>query len=113
MKINSEKDISILVGAVLNVMCASLNTRTTDEAFQQSGKQDSFRHMLKCSASMYESSGSNFFRTNTGMQSGPDAFDESRSVMTILTIQGVTGMLCISTVVLEGKPGKKIPESSR
>ena len=42
--------------------------------------------MLKSSASMYESSGSQFFRTMTGMQSGPDAFDESRFVMTFLKL---------------------------
>ena len=29
-----------------------LNTGTTDETFQQSGKQDSIRHLLKSSASM-------------------------------------------------------------
>ena len=37
---------------------------------------------------MYESSGSQFFRTTTGMQSGPDNLDESRSVMTFLAILG-------------------------
>ena len=33
---------------------------------------------------MYESSTSQFFNIITGIQSGPDAFDESRLVMTIL-----------------------------
>ena len=33
-----------------------------------------------CSASMYDSSGSQFFRTTSGIQSGPDAFDGSRFV---------------------------------
>ena len=33
-----------------------LNTGTTNENFQQSGRQYSFRHTLKSSASMYESS---------------------------------------------------------
>ena len=37
---------------------------------------------------MYESSGSLFFMTTTGIQSGPDAFDKSRFVMTFLTILG-------------------------
>ena len=37
---------------------------------------------------MYESSGSQFFRTTTGMQSGPDNLDESRFVMTFLAIFG-------------------------
>ena len=52
---------------------------------------------------MNESSGSQFFRNITRIQSGPDIFDESRFVMTFLTI----------LLVLEGKAGKEIPESSR
>ena len=42
-------------------------------------QQDSLRHMLKSSASMHESSGSQFFRTATGKQSGPDTFYELSS----------------------------------
>ena len=52
-----------------------LNTRTTHMTFQQSRKQDSFRYILTTSASMYETSSIQFFRTTTGIQSGPDAFD--------------------------------------
>ena len=66
----------------------------------------------KSSASMYESSGSQFFRTTTGIQSGPDVFHESRFVMTFLTILGVMEILCSSRLVLEGKTGKEIPELS-
>ena len=73
----------------------------------------SFRQLLKSLTSMYESSGSQFFRTTTGIQSGPDAFDESRFIMTFLTILGVTDILCSFRLVLEGKTGKEIPESSR
>ena len=62
---------------------------------------------------MYESSGSQFFRTTTGIQSGPNVFDESRFVMTFLTILGVTEILCSFRLVLEGKTGKEIPELSR
>ena len=62
---------------------------------------------------MYESSGSQFFRTTTGIQSGPDAFDESKFVMTFLTILGVMDILCNFRLVLEGKTGKEIAESSR
>ena len=62
---------------------------------------------------MYESSGSQFFRTTTGIQSGADAFDESRFVMTFLTILEVTDILCSLRLVLEGKTGKEIPDSSR
>ena len=90
-----------------------LNTGTTDETFQQSGKHNSFRHILKSLASMYESSGSQFFTTTTGIQSGPDAFDESRFFMIFLTILGVMEILCSFRLVLKGKTGKEIPESSR
>ena len=41
-------------------------------------KKDSFRHILKNSARLFESLGAQFFRTNTGIHSGPDAFDESK-----------------------------------
>ena len=80
---------------------------------KQFGKQDSFRQISKSSASMYESSGLQFFRTTTGIQSGPDAFDESRFIMTFLTILGVMEILRSFRLALEGKTGKEIPESSR
>ena len=59
-----------------------LNTGTTDETFQQSGKQDSFRHILLSLCSMHESSSSQFFESTTGLQSQPNAFSVSRSVLT-------------------------------
>ena len=62
---------------------------------------------------MYESSDSQFFRTTPGIQSGPGAFHESRFVITFLTILGVMEILCSFRLVLEGKTGKEIPESSR
>ena len=62
-----------------------LNTGTTNKTFQQSRKQDSFKQILKISASIYESLGSQFFRTTTGIKPEPGAFDESRFVMTFLT----------------------------
>ena len=37
-----------------------LNTGATEATFQKSGKQDIFRHVLKSSANIYESSGSHF-----------------------------------------------------
>ena len=78
-------------------------------------KRDSFRQILESSASMFEISGSQsqFFRTTTEIQSGPDAFDESRFIMTFLTILGVIEILWSFRLVLEGKIGKEIPESSR
>ena len=52
---------------------------------------------------MYESSGSQFFRTTTGIQSGPKTFDESRINTTFLTILGVIEILCRFRLVLEEK----------
>ena len=57
-----------------------LNTGNTNEIFQLSRKHDCFRLILKSSASMYESSGSHFFRTMTGILSGPGTFDEWKFV---------------------------------
>ena len=62
---------------------------------------------------MYESLGSQFFRATTGIESGLEAFDESRFSMTFLTILGVLETLCSFRLVLEGKSVKEIPESLR
>ena len=61
---------------------------------------------------MCERSGPQFFRITTGIQSGPDTFDESRFVMIFLTILRVMEILCSLRLVLEGKIGKEIPEAS-
>ena len=61
---------------------------------------------------MYESSGSRFFRTIIRKQPGLDIFNESRFIMTFLTILGVTE-ICSFRLVLEGKTSKEMPESSR
>ena len=74
--------------------------------------KDSLRHLLRSSASMKESSGSQFFRNNTGIQSGPDAFDKSRFIMIFLTILGVTEVLCSFKLVLERNTGKEIQASA-
>ena len=68
---------------------------------------------MKNSAGMYESSSSKVIITNTGTQSGPSTFDESRFVTTFLTTLGVTEMLCSFWLILEGKEGKEIPKYSR
>ena len=68
---------------------------------------------LKISTSINKSSGSQFFRTATGIKSGPDAFDESRFVVTFLNIIVVKEIICNFKLVLEGKTGKEIPKSSR
>ena len=62
---------------------------------------------------MYEKSHSQFFRTTTRIQSEPGAFDESRFVMTFLTMLGVMETLCSFRLVLEVKTGNEIPKSSR
>ena len=60
---------------------------------------------------MHKSSGSQFFRTTNEIQSRPDAFDESRFVMTFRTILEVMETLCSFRLVLEGNTGKEILES--
>ena len=70
---------------VVNFSPSFLNTGTTDETFQQPGKQDSFRYILKISPGMHESLGSQFFRITTRIQSGQDSFDESGLIMSFLT----------------------------
>ena len=62
---------------------------------------------------MSESSASQFFRTTTRIQLGPNAIDEERFVMTFLTTLGVTEILCSFRLVLEGETGKEIPQSPR
>ena len=55
---------------------------------------------------MYERSASQFFRSTNGIQWGPDAFDESRFVMQLW-------ILCSFRLVLGGKAGKRVSQSSR
>ena len=86
-----------------------LNTGTTNETFQQFGKQDSSRHILKSSASMYESSGSKFFRRTTEVQSGLDTFDESRFIKTFLTILELWKYYAVSDQFQMGKQVKRLP----
>ena len=62
---------------------------------------------------MYEVSGPQFFRTTIGIQSGPDAFYESRFVMTFSTILGVTEILNSFRLVLDGKTSKEMREFKR
>ena len=68
---------------------------------------------------MYKSLGPHFFRRTTEIQSGPNAFDKSRFVMTfltifltILTITNVATKICSFRVGPEGKTGKEAAESS-
>ena len=50
-------------------------------------------------------------RTTTVTQSGPDAFDKPKFIMTFLTILGVAE-ICSFQLDLEGKTGKEMIESS-
>ena len=61
---------------------------------------------------MYESLDSQFLRTTTGIQSGPDSFDESKFIMTFSTISRVTEILWSFRLVAKEKTGKEILESS-
>ena len=67
---------------------------------------------MNSSASMYGRSGL-IFQNPHWNTIGQDAFDESRLVMTFLTFLRVTHVLCNFRLVLEGKAGEEIPESSR
>ena len=62
---------------------------------------------------MCESSGTQLFRTTTGIQSGPYFFDDSRLVITFLTNLGATEILCSSRLILEGKACREISELLR
>ena len=59
---------------------------------------------------MHESSGSQFFKTTTGTQSGPDAFDES--VFDDLFNHLGSYRKIMIRLVIEGKTGKEIPKLS-
>ena len=76
--------------------------------------KNSFRQILKRSASIYERSGFQLFKTTTGIQSRPGAFDKLRLVMNFLTnLKVTTGYYSVFRLVLENKAGKEIPGSSR
>ena len=114
----SSRNVEAVREQMLNIFSAVdlfstfLTTGNTNETFQQSGKQESFRHILKSSASIYESySGSLLFRTTTGIPSGPDTFDKLTFIITFLIILRVTEILCRFRLILEGKTHKEIPES--
>ena len=59
------------------------------------------------SADNYESSGWQLFRTATRLQSGLDALEEWRLVMTHFTVLGITEILWSFRLVLEGKTDEK------
>ena len=77
----------------------------------QSGNQDSFKHILKSSAGIYESSG-NHSSLEPPLEYNQDQTNDWRIVMTILIILKAMAT-CSFRLVLEGKISKEIPESSR
>ena len=66
-----------------------------------------FQTQIKSSSCMYQSSSSHFFRTTSGLQSGPDALDESRLAMTLFINLQVKVILCIFRLVLKWRAGDK------
>ena len=96
----------------VNIYPTFFNTGTTNKTFQQSIKQDPLRHLMKSSTSMHESSRSQFFRSSSGIQSGPDAFHESSSTI-LEVIHLYSWILCSFRLDLEGKIDNEIPVSSR
>ena len=72
----------------------NLENRTLSDIFQKS------------SASMYKSSGSQFFKNTTAIQSGHDTFDKSKFPMSFLTFLGVME-ICNFRLVEEWKTGKE------
>ena len=62
---------------------------------------------------MYESSGSQFFRTAPIIQSGPGGLEESRLFIKFLMSLRASEMLCSFRLVLHGDTGIGIAESLR
>ena len=56
---------------------------------------------MKRSARMYKRSGSQFFRTTTGIKPGPDAFDVTEIRNFRLVIEGKTGSVILESSRLE------------
>ena len=99
---------------VFNIIFYSniLNTGTTNETSEQSGKQGSFRHMLKSSARMYENSGSQFLRTTTSMQSRLNVFYKSRFAMIFFNHLGSYRNILQFLIRSKKKAGKETSKSS-
>ena len=82
-----------------------LKTGHTDEFFQDLGKHDSLRHLLKSLDNIGEISADRCFKTITGISSGPTAFDVSSCRINLATSDGVTLRLEIKVSVRRGKSG--------
>ena len=70
-------------------------------------------HILNSLTSMYEISGSQFFRTTTGIQSGPGCSRWIKVRYDLFNHLGSYKISCSFRLVLEGKTGKETSKSSR
>ena len=86
-----------------------LNTGQTADSFQQSGKHSSWMHLLNNFARIGESSGDRFFRTTTGILSGPVALEDSSSRIRLATSLAVTHGVSIWFSLTVGKKGTSWP----
>ena len=66
-----------------------LNTGHTDDLFQEFGKHDCRIHLLNSLDRMGDNSAVKFFRTTTGISSGPTALESSSRLMSLETADGV------------------------
>lgn len=80
---------------------------------QSNNPENIFRHILKSSTSMYENPVLEYFRTTTGIQWRPIAFEESGSFISFLTKLVLTGILCSFRLILKWKVDKEILLLSR
>lgn len=85
MQTNTELKQKVIIFTVTNLLYDCLDS--------QSGKGDSLKHISKRSANMYKSSGSYFFKTSNGTQSQTDILEESKSIVTLLTILGLKDIM--------------------
>ena len=90
-----------------------LKTGQTEDSFQQSGKHSSWMHLLNNFARIGESSGDKFFKTTTGILSGPVALDDSSSLILFDTSFAVTQGVTIWFSLTVGKKGTSWPWSSK
>ena len=70
-----------------------LNTKITNKIFQQSGKQDFFKHILKRWANMFQSLGPQLLKTNNGIKSRPEMLEDPRAATTFYNIFVVIDIL--------------------
>ena len=88
-------------------------TGTTEATFQQLGKSPLDMHLRNSLVRTGASSGAHFFKTITGMPSGPLDLELSRFLMSLLTCFTVTEEVERFVLVRLGKTGRERPPSSR